>query len=289
MNGIYSCIIAVSMYSKIPMPTVEWTQERMRYVMCFFPAVGLAEGLLMGLWFYAGMDVFGLAPWTVALVGTAIPILVTGGIHMDGFMDTMDGLHSYGSREKKLEILKDPHLGAFAVISLAVYLLLYLAAAGEYALCLAAAPGETRKVLYMVPTLFFVTERALSGLSVVCFPPAKKDGLAAGFAQAAKKRTDTLVLILWLAACAVAVCAAGICGFPGAGYLAVTVGGVQLLVFLWYYRMSLSQFGGMTGDLAGCFLQICELASFGAVAVLLKSGALLHNLSTVFFVVDLPF
>lgn len=35
MNGLYSCIIAVSMYSKIPMPAVEWTQERMRYVMCF--------------------------------------------------------------------------------------------------------------------------------------------------------------------------------------------------------------------------------------------------------------
>lgn len=276
MNGIYSCIIAVSMYSRIPMPTVEWTEERMRYVMCFFPVVGLAEGLLVGLWFHAGMDVLGLAPWTVALVGTAVPILVTGGIHMDGFMDTMDGLHSYGSREKKLEILKDPHLGAFAAISLAVYLLLYLAAAGEYAAGLAAAPREARMALYAVPTLFFVTERILSGLSVVRFPPAKKDGLAAGFAQAAKKRTDTLVLILWLVVCAGAVCAAGMLGFPGAGYMAGAVGGVQLLVFLWYYRMSVRQFGGITGDLAGCFLQVCELASFGAVAALLKSGVLLH-------------
>ena len=40
MNGLYSCIIAVSTYSKIPMPNVEWTEDRMRYVMCFFPLVG---------------------------------------------------------------------------------------------------------------------------------------------------------------------------------------------------------------------------------------------------------
>ena len=44
MNGLYSCIIAISMYSKIPMPNVEWTEERMRYVMCFFPLVGIVQG-----------------------------------------------------------------------------------------------------------------------------------------------------------------------------------------------------------------------------------------------------
>ena len=49
MNGIYSCIIAVSMYSKIPMPTVEWTEERMRHVMCFFPFVGMVQGMVLGL------------------------------------------------------------------------------------------------------------------------------------------------------------------------------------------------------------------------------------------------
>lgn len=100
MNGIYSCIIAVSMYSKIPMPTVEWTEERMRHVMCFFPFVGMVQGMVLGLWFYLGLDLFGLDPLTVALAAAAVPLLVTGGIHMDGFMDTMDAIHSYGGREK---------------------------------------------------------------------------------------------------------------------------------------------------------------------------------------------
>ena len=76
MNGIYSCIIAVSMYSKIPMPTVEWTEERMRHVMCFFPFVGMVQGMVLGLWFYLGLDLFGLAPLTVALAAVAVPLLV---------------------------------------------------------------------------------------------------------------------------------------------------------------------------------------------------------------------
>ena len=50
-----------------------------------------------------------------------IPILITGGFHIDGFMDTQDAINSYKPREKKLEILKDPHIGAFAVISLLAY------------------------------------------------------------------------------------------------------------------------------------------------------------------------
>ena len=55
----------------------------------------------------------------------AVPIFITGGIHMDGFMDTCDARASYGDREKKLAILKDTHTGAFAVIFGALYLILY--------------------------------------------------------------------------------------------------------------------------------------------------------------------
>lgn len=72
---------------------------------------------------------FGIGKMCFAFVGLAIILLVTGGIHMDGYMDTMDALHSYGSREKKLEILKDSHIGAFAVIMTVLYVLI---AAGAY-------------------------------------------------------------------------------------------------------------------------------------------------------------
>lgn len=272
MNGLYSCIIAVSMYSKIPMPTVEWTKERMRYVMCFFPLVGIAEGAALWLFFYAALDILKLSAVTAALVGAVIPVLITGGIHMDGFLDTCDAIHSYGERSKKLEILSDPHLGAFAVISFAVYLMLYIGVLHEYLVLITAEGGQSRHYLYMVPGLVFVMERAFSGLSVVTFPKARKDGLAAGFGSAAKRTPDSVILILWIICCMGAGAAAWASGFKGAGVMA---GGLLLLdsgVFCWYYRMSSRQFGGVTGDLAGCFLQVCELAGLGLAAALVKTG-----------------
>ena len=51
MNGFYGLLIAVSMYSKIPVPRVEWTGPRLRYVMCWFPMVGVICGLVLWLWF----------------------------------------------------------------------------------------------------------------------------------------------------------------------------------------------------------------------------------------------
>lgn len=286
MDGLYSCIIAISMYSKFPMPTVEWTQKRMGHVMCFFPVVGILEGAVMGLWLYAGLGVLDLALPVTALVAAAIPILVTGGIHMDGFVDTMDAIHSYGSREKKLEIMKDPHVGAFAVISLAVYMLIYVAVIYEYVVLLSAAGKSDRLFLCGMPAMIFVMERAFSGLSVVTFPAAKQDGLAAGFARAARKRTERLILVLWLALCAIIGLTCSILGSrrvnygtdvwrtAGAGCLAVTLLLVFLVIFIWYYRRSKKEFGGVTGDLAGCFLQICEVSGFAAMVILLKSGAI---------------
>ena len=123
-----SIAIAFSMYSKIPMVQFEWKEEDMRYSMCFFPLVGIVIGLLSWCWWLFCQQ-FGIGKMCFAFVGLAIILLVTGGIHMDGYMDTMDALHSYGSREKKLEILKDSHIGAFAVIMTVLYVLI---AAGAY-------------------------------------------------------------------------------------------------------------------------------------------------------------
>ena len=272
MNGLYSCIIAISMYSKIPMPNVEWTEERMRYVMCFFPLVGIVQGAALGLWLHLALDVLNLSVGAAALTGAAIPLQVTGGIHMDGFLDTMDAIHSYGDRSRKLEILKDPHLGAFAVISFGVYMMLYLGVFHEYLSLVLREDRGDRYFLYAVPCLVFVMERAFSGLSVVTFPQAKKKGLAAGFGGAAKKKADSLVLLLWMLICLGAGAAAVKMGCRGAGTAAGVLLMTHLAVFIWYYRMSVKQFGGVTGDLAGCFLQVCELAGLAAAAVLLKAG-----------------
>lgn len=76
-------------------------------------------------------DALGFGALLRGAVGALLPILVTGGIHMDGFMDTSDALASWQSPEKRLEILKDSHVGAFAVLGCAGYLLLDAALLSE--------------------------------------------------------------------------------------------------------------------------------------------------------------
>lgn len=242
--------IAFSMYSKIPMPESEWTEENMSYAFIFFPWIGAVIGILtygvfiMKEWCAGqGMGVSELT-FTVALV--ILPIFITGGIHMDGFLDTQDALSSYQPKEKRLEILKDPHAGAFAIISCGVYLLCYM---GIY--------SSMARRSALVVSLGFLLSRTLSGWSVLSFPQAKKKGLAATFSENARKRTVRIVLACYFAVlCVVMVMVGRITGVA-----AVIAAG---LMFLYYYRMAVKKFGGVTGDLAGYFLQMCEITMAAA-------------------------
>lgn len=169
---------------------------------------------------------------------------------MDGFMDTMDARSSYGDRERKLEILKDPHAGAFAVLGLGCYLVWSMAIWSE---------GERSDLLVLA--FVYMMSRALSGYSIVRFPSARKNGLGKTFQAGADKRVVSLTMILWFCAAA-----AGMIYFGGPrGGLGVVT---ALLAFGYYYRFSQKEFGGMTGDLAGYFLEICELAVITAVILL---------------------
>lgn len=251
MKLLGSMAIAFSMYSKIPVPQVEWTKERMKYAMCFFPLVGAAQGLLL----YA----FALLAWKwefwvlYYVGGVVLPILVNGGIHMDGFLDVVDARASFGDREKKLEILKDPHVGSFAILGAIVYVLLYLGIFVELPAAFLPAVGG-----------IYVLTRAMSGLSVVWFPKAKNSGLAAAFSEDAQKKTVAVTMFVFMAA---SLCFILWIAGTAAGILCALA---ALAVYAYYYRMSIKEFGGITGDLAGYFLQICELVLIAALAVSLR-------------------
>ena len=100
-----SIVVAFSMYSKIPMPHIEWNKENMKNVLCFFPWVGAVAGVLVWLWFLVS-DQLGFGVMLRASVAVLIPVLVTGGIHLDGLLATADALSSWQTRERRLEILK---------------------------------------------------------------------------------------------------------------------------------------------------------------------------------------
>ena len=250
MRIVKAMIIAFSMYSKIPMPQFQWKDEDMKYMLCFFPWIGAVIGGCVYLW---GMicEKYEISLLCYTLIGTAIPLLITGGFHVDGFMDTMDAFCSYQPREKKLGILKDSHIGAFAVIMLGVYGLLYVAAFSEI---------QDKNLLQIVCAGFFLS-RCLSGISVVSFPPAKKEGLLYSFASKAGKNIVKIFLYLQGALCVMFMLWCSL--FGG---MVVTV--VVLGVFAYYYYRSKKELGGITGDTAGYFVLLCECSMLVAAAVI---------------------
>ena len=248
MSIINSFFIALSMYSRIPVPRVDWEKENMRYAMCFFPMIGVVIGAVMYL---AGwlLDKAAVGTLFRGVVFTLIPIIITGGIHMDGFMDTMDALGSWGDREKKLEILKDSHAGAFAILGMGCYLMWSVAVWSEL-------PAEVLRVC----GVGFVLSRALSGFSVVTFPAARNSGLLKMFQDGAQKKVVRITMCLYVAAAVIMMAVMNARAMKGA------VTGV-MIAFLYYIVVSRKQFGGVTGDLAGFFLETAELAMFTGILV----------------------
>ncbi len=243
---------AFAMYSRLPVPGPKWTEENISYTMCFFPWVGAVIGIvtwavfLLKGWIAAQGFAFGGLFFTILFV--LIPLFITGGIHMDGFMDTTDALRSYQSKEQRLAILKDPHIGAFAAIALSMYL---LADAALYSAVTARS--------MVVICLGFCLSRTLSAWSVIAFPKARQDGFAAELAKASGKGTRP-VLVVYLVLLTLAMLMAG--GIPG--LVSLLAAGFWFLCYRW---MSVRRFGGITGDLAGYFLQGCELFICAAAVI----------------------
>ena len=253
MPVIRSLLIAFSTYSRIPVPQVEWNEENRRYSMCFFPLVGLVTGLLVWGWLSL-CACLKMGPFLQGAVAALLPLLITGGIHMDGYMDTTDALASWQPKEKRLEILKDSHTGAFAVMGCAGYLLLSAALYSE------ADPAAGLRLAGV-----FVLSRALSAFALVRMRNARNRGMLDDISRVAEKRLVTLSGGVYALLCLVLWFATGV----RTALLCVLA---AVLCYLYYQHMSYKQFGGVTGDLAGWFLQVTELV---LTAVIVIGGKLL--------------
>ena len=250
--------VAFAMFSALPVPQPEWNQRNMRYALCAFPLVGLVIGLCW--WGWAALcGALGLPVLLRAAGLCLLPVAVTGGIHLDGYADTSDALASYASPERRREILQDSHCGAFAVIRTCTYFV------GSFALC-GALMMEDRALLSMGAA--FVLSRCLSGLSIASFSLAKDTGLAHTFATAADKTR-----VRWMLSGGALLAAGAMCFWGGlAGVAMVLAAGA---VFAHYASTARRKFGGLSGDLAGWFLQRAEVWMLAALVLCQYGEALL--------------
>ena len=264
MSFFKSILLAFSMFSAIPVPNVEWNEKNMRYMMCAFPFVGLVIALLCAAWFLFGIQIVYI--WHIAvpirilaLIFMVIPILISGGIHFDGFMDTCDALASHAPCEKKLEILKDSHSGAFAILGCSIYLLFNYVFSCEFYKQFYGAetpkqyPSFFTQFIASLPVVsIFMISRLLSAFSVAAFPIAKNSGLVHTFST----NSARFFTAIW---CEFFFILISIVLFKFYGLTGVAIISSSLLFFLFYYFMTKHNFGGITGDTAGWFVQLCEL------------------------------
>ena len=245
---LHAVVAAFATFSKIPMPRIQWDSKSLNGLLGALPLVGAVIGgcCCLYMWLAGLLEL----PWILsAAVLTILPLAISGGIHMDGFADTIDALSSYGEPEKKRAILKDPHAGAFAIIGVVCYLILY------FALC--AAMPLNWKMLGLLG-ITHVLARVTGALAGAVLPGSSQKGMLHTFRESAAKG-NVWALAVWavlsLAGAAFLMPLAAVC------FLLISIG-----VF-WYVKvMSGKQFGGMSGDLAGFCISVTEIALlFGLV------------------------
>ena len=236
------------------MPRFEWKEDDMATSLDFFPLVGAVIGLLI-----CALNIGPLSqtdPYVRAILSVLIPILVTGGFHLDGFMDTSDALNSYGEPEKKLEILKDPHIGAFSVISLVKLLLASLAASVLILTDEKLSAGNVCVIAFI-----FVISRCISGLTSLFFKKARKNGMLTREAGKRKKSSVILLTVQLLISVVSMLIIDLITALPALMFFA----GYTL-----YYRYKTKkEFGGVTGDTAGMFVSVSETGAACMVAIVM--------------------
>lgn len=235
-----------SMFCAIPSPYQGWDEDARPLMLLFLPLVGLEMG---AIWALAGWLCrhFALKPLITGLVLAVMPYLLSGFIHLDGFMDVTDAVGSCRSLEKRREILKDSHVGAFAVIGVSLLML------ASFAFC-ASAEGSIG-VLVLIP----VVSRCCSALAVTVLRPMSTSQYAGSFREGIGRGQVIALAVMLVGAIA--------CGFLFFGK-----SGLVLLGGLAGYGLALRKgfksLEGMNGDISGYALTLSELAAVAVWALL---------------------
>ena len=242
-NGFWMC---QSMFCAIPCPCKIWDEKARPLMLLFLPVIGLEMGLL---WAALG----GICRWlslpqlVTGLVLCAFPYLVSGFLHLDGFMDTVDAVGSCRSLEQRREILKDSHVGSFAAIGCCLLMM------ATFAFCTSAEADAS--ILIFIP----VVSRCCSALAVTILRPMNSSQYSGSFREGIRKSHPAILLAMLTAAFALAwlLC----------GYMTLVLLG-ELIGYALALRKGYASLDGMNGDISGFALTLSELTGLAIWAVL---------------------
>jgi len=227
--------IAFGLMTTLPFRLPEdWSAGDSGRAAVWYPLVGLVIGALTWLAWQGAAILF--PPLVTGVITLSIWVVLTGGLHLDGLADCCDGLFCSAPRERRLEIMKDPHIGAFGVIGL--ILILFLKAAA-----LAALPTASSFGILLAASL-----ARWCILPAGLLPPARSSGMAADFKSGLRRRSIVLSAVIPLALMF-------LLGLRGV--VSALIGVSASALILWLAKLRI---GGVTGDVFGMIVEVVETA-----------------------------
>ncbi|MBR6656722.1 MAG: adenosylcobinamide-GDP ribazoletransferase [Oscillospiraceae bacterium] len=239
--------MSFSMFCAIPTPFSHVWEDSVRSLMLVvFPFVGTIIG---GIWALVAflLDKINCPQMFAAAVLALLPYLLTGGIHLDGYMDCCDAIFSRRPLEKKREILKDSHVGSFAVIALAMLFMLSFAA-------FASRTGEAWPLI-----IICTVSRACSAIGVSTLRPMSHSEYAGNFQQGISKGNVIALCAILIVSLALSAYLFGISG--------IIISFATILGYVISTAYAFKNLDGFSGDITGFGHTIAEL--FGVFALTL--------------------
>jgi adenosylcobinamide-GDP ribazoletransferase len=212
-----------------------------------FPLLGLFQGVLYAAILFCLQTYTPFSDLAAAFIVWLLTIVITGGLHLDGWMDTSDAFFSYQDREKRLEIMKDPRTGAFGVLSVIVLLssrFLFI-----YEIVLNIVPSS-----YVLISIIPFLGKSVMGYLLLTTRPAREEGLAYFFQSAVSRKVIWIYPLYFIAA----VFLLFIWNTESLLFAGV-LGGVVVLTIFYIRKKIITLFGGVTGDVLGASVEGTEL------------------------------
>jgi adenosylcobinamide-GDP ribazoletransferase len=230
------CRLAVSFLTILPVGAADRERDGLGGAVPWFPLIGALIGALAGAVRVLAQPPLGASVASVLALVSLVGL--SGALHQDGLADAADGLGVRGDRERRLEVMRDPAVGAFGMLALLGWALLFLAALESL------SDAHALRALLAAAAL----ARWAALLHAAAAPPARADGLGAAF----QPRPAGLA-----AASALAVAIAELACGPLAGLAAI---GAVLLTTALSAVWARQALGGRTGDTLGATIALTEVA-----------------------------
>lgn len=243
-----ACMMCMSMFCAIPCPYQKWDDEARPLMTLFLPVVGAWIGILWTLCAYL-IHWLELPVMVGAFLLCAFPFLITGGMHMDGYLDVTDAIKSWRDIEERRRILKDAKVGSFAVIA---GILLILA---QFSLFASVKEDANLFTLTLIP----IISRTLAGLCVTVLRPLTTSEYAGTYRKGVKKSHVAIFTTILLFVIIAGFLFLGIYGFSS---IAVILG------YLFSLRRAFQSLNGMSGDISGYALTFGEVCGIAVLALL---------------------